>query len=342
MEDSKLSKKILFYTGISDIEWNLSISLEKNLGDVEKAIIYLSSEFPKDYEIYICGLVKEEQIDNIHYIHHRNLKELINNNIFYTIIISRYIRFFELFPNFISYKVFIWAHDNELISVGTKLSVYEILDKWHHKIDACICLSEWHKEEFRKYKNIYDKIIVINYGIKLDLFNIEKVKNRFIYTSYPEKGLQRLLDIWPDILNYIPDATLKIATYKKLSKNDDLIINKINKYSSIEYLGQLQPTDLYKLMSSSEYWLYTSFFEDPFCVTALEMLKCNVICLYYDKGSLKEIINNNGIIITLGNEIEEFLHLSDNDKYNLRINGKIYVNKFSYLDIYKKWKKIIF
>jgi glycosyltransferase involved in cell wall biosynthesis len=343
--DPKLSKKILFYTGISDREWNLTISLEKALGGSETAVAYLSCEFPKDYEIYICGLVKEENIGNIHYVHHRDLKELINNNIFHTIIVSRYIRFFELYPNFISYKIFIWAHDIELTSFGSKLSVYEILDKWHHKINACICLTQYHKEEFKKYKMIYDKIIIINNGIKLDLFNnlnIEKVKNRFVYTSCPERGLQRLLDIWPDILQYIPNAELKIASYRKLSNYDNSYINKINQYPSIEYIGSLNPDALYKLIKSSEYWLYPSFFEETSCITSLEMLNCNVICLYYDKGGIKETINNNGFIITLGNEVEQLLALSDNDKYNTIINGKIHVNKCSWENKYKEWEKIIF
>ena len=50
-----------------------------------------------------------------------------------------------------------------------------------------------------------DKMFVINNGIILDKFINKPVKipNRFIYTSCSERGLERLLKLWPKIIEKI-------------------------------------------------------------------------------------------------------------------------------------------
>ena len=56
-EECIKSKRILFYTGFSNINWNYSYSINHALGGSETAVAYLSKAFPSDYEIYIGGSV---------------------------------------------------------------------------------------------------------------------------------------------------------------------------------------------------------------------------------------------------------------------------------------------
>ena len=97
--ECKNSNKILIYTGYMNFLWNDSTLKEKSLGGAEKAVIYLSRCLPKNYEIYIAGDQLEEEIDNIKYVHHNNLQKLLNDNKFHTIIVSRYVSFFEKYNN---------------------------------------------------------------------------------------------------------------------------------------------------------------------------------------------------------------------------------------------------
>ena len=53
-----------------------------SLGGSEKAVAYLSKEFPSDYKIYISGDVEEEALDNVSYIHHSKLTSLLEENQF--------------------------------------------------------------------------------------------------------------------------------------------------------------------------------------------------------------------------------------------------------------------
>ena len=349
-EDCANSKNILFYTGFSDIEWNYTYMLNNALGGSEKAIVYLTKCFPKDYNIFITGHVANETIENIHYIHLNELSISINIMPFHTVIVSRYIAFYEMFPNCSFYQSFIWAHDVSLLPYGCQLTEHQIIQKWNNYINGCICLTKWHKDLFMsKYPELKDKITLINNGLDLDNFykidnDIKKNKNKFIYSSRPERGLDTLLNLWPQILKKIPDATLSIATYGNFPSNpqENLLKSIIDNHHSICYLGKLNSTQLYEEMRSSEYWLYPTNWPETSCITALEMLMSEVICLYYPVAGLTNTIDKYGIQIKPGSEIEAIVSLTEEDKNKFRENGKKYAESCSWSKRTELWKETLF
>lgn len=343
------SKNILIYTGFSEVDWNYTYTLTNALGGSEKAVAYLSKCFPKDYTIYISGHVENETIDNIHYIHLDKLTNLINEIPFNTVIVSRYISFYEMFPKCSFYQSFIWAHDVVLLPYGTNLSDCSILKKWNKYINAFICLTEWHKNHFLNiYPSIKDKIQIINNGINIDSFKAvtnSKIKNRFIYTSRPDRGLDNLLKLWPKILERIPDATLTISSYGNFpSKPEETILKKIidENPDTIRYLGKLNTDKLYEEMAYSEYWLYPTHWPETSCITALEMLMSEVICLYYPVAGLTNTLDKYGIQVCSGEEIETIVSLTQEQKENLRTNGRKYAESCSWEARYKIWNNLLF
>ena len=154
----------------------------------------MSKFFPKEYNVYVGGEVDEEKFDNITYVNLQNLSNLIKTTAFHTIIVSRYLNFYEVYKNFSAYQTFIWGHDVALYQYGSYLSAESILTKWSSKITGCVCQTEWHKNHFlSSYPQLKDKITVINNGIAGELFTFKnkKVSNKFIYTSCSERGLLR-------------------------------------------------------------------------------------------------------------------------------------------------------
>ena len=61
--------------------------------------------------------------------------------------------------------------------------------------------------------------------------------------------------------------------------------------------GEISSSDLYKLMATSEYWLYPSYWPETSCITALEMLRSEVICVYYPVAGLTNTMEDYGIPI---------------------------------------------
>ena len=346
--DCVSSKNILIYAGFSVIEWNHTYMQNNALGGSEKAVAYLSKCFPKDYNIYISGHVKNETIDNIQYIYISELRKLIETTPFHTVIVSRYISFYEMYKECSFYQSFIWAHDISLLPYGCSLDDKQILTKWNKYINKCICLTEWHKNHFiNKYPILRDKINLINNGIDINSFNItdtnKKIKNKFIYSSRPDRGLNILLNLWPSILEKLPDATLVVSSYGTFPSNDEEknLKNIIDTSNSIKFLGKLNAEQLYSEMETSEYWLYPTHFSETSCITALEMLMSEVICLYYPVAGLVDTMDKYGIPVQSNNIIETLVSLTDEQKDTLRQNGKKYAEKCSWANRVKKWNKLL-
>jgi GR25 family glycosyltransferase involved in LPS biosynthesis/SAM-dependent methyltransferase len=341
------SKNILFYTGYSPIKWNHTYGSNNALGGSETAIISLSSNFPKEYKVYISGDVEEETVDNITYINMNNLHNLIKTTAFHTIIVSRYLNFYEIYKNFSAYQTFIWGHDIALFPYGTNLSVESILQKWLSKITGCVCQTEWHKNLFiSTYPQLNNKITVINNGVNNNMFteHTRKVNNRFVYTSCTERGLDRLLELWPLITKEIPDAELFISSYNNFPTNSNEVSlkNIIDSYPNVEHMGKLNKLELYELISTAEYWLYPTNFNETSCITAMEMLISEVICLYYPIAGLVDTLGDYGIPVQRGNEIQTILDLTTKNKNEIKKRGKEYAISCSWENRAKKWSKVIF
>jgi len=346
-EECFQSKNILFYTGFAHEKWNYSFMNSKSLGGSEKAVAYLSKTFPSEYTIYVSGDVNNEEFENIKYVHYNELNDLFKEMPFHTIIISRYIGFLEMFENFSFYQLFLWAHDTFLFHYGCNLSQDMILNKWINSINGIICLTEWHADLIKKiYPILKNKINIINNGIDVKLFkktNI-KIKNRFIYSSAPERGLEILINLWSKITESIPDATLVISSCYDFSKKEQnmQLLSKIKEYNNIIFMGKLNSSELYEQMSLAEYWLYPCIFNETSCITAMENLMSEVICLYYPRAGLTNTMQNYGIEIASGNEIEKVINLSEDEKSQLRIKGKEYAETCSWENRYKEWAKVLF
>ena len=596
-EECSTSTKILIYTGFLNHLWNdTAISKNKNIGGSHKAVGYLARNLPKEYEIIISGDVEDEVVGNIRYVNRFKLQALLDVEKFHTIIVSRYVSFFLLFPKFKCYQLYLSAHDYEFINNLDKsdISVNRIINDNIDYINGIIYLTPWHKYNMDIHLNLKNKIkfSIINNGIPVpfnknsnkeydfgvtvpsdnivkkkwycfihschfedkglsrldylitslksnDLFSkfetiyinniglpieedrygptvdicnysdnpalyeiptinkiqhfsqtnadcnilylhtkglryhvdinqnindwidmmlfflvkqyelciskldsgiqavgcnynlhstiytydaprhfsgnfwwtnsnytktlpllIEKtenvvphdvefwlcqnnpticdlhnstninhyyesypstmyvdcpvitlahskIKNKFVWTTCSYRGLIVLLNLWDEILEVMPDATLDISSYEEFPNpqrhNVDFeIASIINRHSdSVRHHGQLNTEELYELISKAEYWLYTCTVCETSCITALEMLVQEVVCLYYPLGGLVDTIGEYGIKVNTGNEIQSIMNLSEKRKVEMRINGKKYAMSCSWENRAKEWASVL-
>lgn len=348
-----MSNKILVYTGWMTHLWNESHIDQKALGGAEKAVAYLMRELPKNYEIIVSGDVEEGIFDNVTYIHQSKLQGLLDKTEFHTIIVSRYVCFFEKFKNSKCYKLIVSAHDSTgfintaSIPINNKSHTNNILQQYYNDIDNIISLTPWHTTNMiQSHPFLNDKIISINNGIHIENFpknNNEKIKNKFIWSSCAYRGLHIMLDLWREIINKIPDATLDICSYDTFPKNDDEIKMEeiINHFDSITHHGKLNINELYDLMAKSEYWLYTNTFPETSCITAMEMLMSEVICLYYPLAGLNDTIGEYGLPVNQGEEIDTLIDLTTEKKALLREKGKEYALSCSWKNRAEEWSTML-
>ena len=341
------SNKILVYTGWMTHLWNESHLDKKALGGSEKAVAYLTRELPKNYEIIVSGDVEEGIFDNVTYIHQNKLQSLLDETEFHTIIVSRNISFFEKFKNSKCFQLILSLHDTYILNNGNNPN--SLLDMYNDNIDKFITLTPWHKSNtITVYPSINpDKIKIINNGIDVSQFNDNnsnnKIKNNFIWSSRSERGLHIMLDLWREIIDKLPDATLDICSYGDFPKDnaDNKMMEIINNFDSITHHGKLNTNELYDLMAKSEYWLYTNTFPETSCITAMEMLMSEVICLYYPLAGLLDTIGDYGLPVKQGEEIETLVNLTTEKKVLMREKGKEYALSCSWKNRAVEWSTML-
>ena len=322
--------KILFCSQKYFHPWNY-LDLETiALGGSEKALGYLSYNLVKYYKnsnIHVYGddLKPCEIYENNSCLKYINdVNELYN---YYDIIvISRNCEFFKL--SLECSQLYVWQHDATLSN-----SYYYDLNNTNKLIN----LTEWHKNNTLNTYHVFKEfnIYIINNGINLELLKVgNKQKNSFIYSGCFYKALNNVLNLWGDISKNFKDSILYICGYNDFPSQFQ---EKINKYNNIIYKGKLKTGDLYELISNVEYWLYPNNFTETSCITAMEMMASGVICLYYPVGGLVNTMNNNGIILERGTEIDQIKQLNEKSKTKIREQAIEYIKDFTWENRVKEW-----
>lgn len=346
------SKKILIYTGFMDYLWNDTYVSNHAIGGAEKAVAYLARNLPKEYEIIISGDVADEVVGNVKYVNRFKLQAILDVEKFHTIIVSRYVSFFLLFPRFNCYQLYLSAHDSTgFLNNFNGVPVGTIIEENNKCIKGVICLTRWHKlNTIETHACLKDKVSTINNGILVagatsnKKLSHSKIKNKFVWTSCSYRGLDVMLKLWDEILEVMPDATLDISSYDAFpcNKKDEEIQMIINRHSdTVKHHGKLNTLQLHELISKAEYWLYTNTFCETSCITALEMLMHEVVCLYYSLAGLTDTIGEYGIQVNSGNEIQSIMNLSEAKKVEMRINGKKYAMSCSWENRAKEWTSVL-
>ena len=93
---------------------------------------------------------------------------------------------------------------------------------------------------------------------------------------------------------------------------------------------------------TSDIWFYpVTNFEETFCITALEVFYCNIVCVYYPVAGLKDTIGDYGIAVERGNELDVFKNLSEEKKADLRTRGRRYAEECSWNKRVDTWNQLL-
>jgi glycosyltransferase involved in cell wall biosynthesis len=293
-----MNKPILcFHVGyipdINDIE-------TKDTYGSEIALLNISEIFSERFRVIIFGddIHNEIKKNNIEYLNSNKFETFQNDNIIEVIILVRYIYPF-LDHELKAKKIFLWIHDLDPMIFYQGISIYnqgkELLK--NVKIDGIITLTNWHRNHFI---NLYDydenKVFVIGNGIDAKKFKGGiKQKNKFIWTSHGLRGLTVLIEYLKEIREKLPDAELYV--YRDETNMPIEIIDEMNKYDYIHYLGKIDNDSLIKEFESSEMWLYPTQFPESYCISALEAQMSKCVCVVTNFAALTETVGDRGVLL---------------------------------------------
>ena len=168
----------------------------------------------------------------------------------------------------------------------------------HNKIDHIVSPSHWAKEQLIKFHHVpKDKITVIPTGVS-DIFNYSENKTKtFIHTSIPYKGLELLVHIIPLIQQKHPDARFKIFSSMSLygPSNDPYIevYEKLKTYPNVEYSQAVDQQELVSHYQESAFFIHPNIWEETFCVSMTEAMKCGCYPIITNSGAIPEVAGEN-------------------------------------------------
>lgn len=290
---------------VADGNWNKWTGrdlVQKGLGGSETYIVEMANAIQESNEyqvIVFCRCSLEENYNGVEYRDLDKYYDFITRNVVQHCIVSRFSEYLPLTYKSQVENVYLVVHD--LTPTGMVL----IRDP---KLKAIFTLTEWHNkylEEF--FPSLSDLMIPIHYGIHEEYFRTEKNINlsrpNFIYSSFPNRGLLPLLEMWKDICRFFPEATLDVYSKldhpwclqhfpKEMEKISTLITQK-----GVKCHGWVDSQTLAEAWKRADIWLYPCIFQETFCHTALQAAASKTLAITSDLAALQNTVSDRGFML---------------------------------------------
>ena len=194
-------------------------------------------------------------------------------------------------------------------------------------LDKILWLQDAKYDDLKASEASYRKIVVVSHfhrelmvmqhGVDASRFEViynfllaehfarppKRVKHRFIYCSSPERGLPRLLEMWPKIRERFPAAELHVfygwANAKVLGESADPAWNALYQKTlaawdamgsqpGIVDHGRVDHATLARELMMADAWLYPCRYVETCCLTALKARAASCVPVTTPYGALKE------------------------------------------------------
>lgn len=248
----------------------------------------------------------------------------------------------------------LWCHD---LNYG-RIPDEDML-AWH----TVLGVSQWHADYLRQ---VYDvEADFVPNGVDLARFAPEtrKVPWSAIYASSPDRGLERLLHLWPKIAEGEPSATLTVAYgFENLDKQiaagradlgawKDRLVRLMEQTPGVAFVGRLPQDELARRYSETAIWAYPSHFLEVSCISAMEALAGGCVPVTAAAGALKETIGGYGVVVPgqpHSRAWQDFFVLSakgvladPNVRMPLSLNGPTRAAELTWDKAFSRWDQIV-
>lgn len=293
--------EIAIFCGHTDWPWG-PWSLEDGIGGSEEAVINMARELGKmGWKVTVFNTVGERSPDYYRFkngVRWLNTWEFNSEDEFNVLIAWRMPTFFR--HDFTAKKKYLWLHDVPNPNDYTK----EIVSN----IDKIMCLSQYHRSLLPEIPD--DKFFITNNGLNPADFEQSVKRNQYkcVYGSSQLRGLETLLQLWPQIRKQVPQATLDIyygwETFDKMhhlgTPREETGWKKFkeNIISTEEALadqgvtdhGRIGHQELAREYLEAGVWLYPTEFQEINCITAGKVQAAGCIPVTTNAAALEEAV----------------------------------------------------
>lgn len=173
--------------------------------------------------------------------------------------------------------------------------------------DGIVFVSEWQRDRYHQYFNIdRDRSMVLRNAISpffSELFADRDpiLSHKFqppvlAYTSSPYRGLDILLEVFPEIRKAVPGIKLKVFSSMKVyqvSESEDesnygSLYDRCRQTEGVEYIGSLPQQQLASELRSVMLFAYPNHYAETSCIAMLEAMASGCRIISSNLGALPE------------------------------------------------------
>lgn len=303
-------KRIFFYLGHTPEPFHADMISRQGVGGVETTYIELPKALAKrGHDVVVFARTEEEhRSGGVQFVPYEKIMEYMAGGAD-AIISSRSADVFDL-PGMEDMKKITWLQDAAPFVGQDRYGgdMFVVSSPWHH------C----YVSEMMAGKGVRKPIKIIPLGINLsDFFYLmrpaQKKRNQVIYSSSPDRGLEYLGEMWPEIVKAVPDIHL-VVTYGSahlrtwspdpewqtyVNNLDERTLGMFKGHNNVTFTGRLKKSELYKVMGESDLMLYPCAFSETFCLTGLEAQASRTPVITSFLGALPttlDLVNNTLIV----------------------------------------------
>ena len=330
----------------------------KGIGGSETQAILVCRELSKlGYRVKIFNKCREQHYDregfDVEYIPYTSFGEYSKTIHYDYFVASRYLDCFDI--PFSSGRNYAMVHDVFLI-----MNHRDKLDVKKDRIHKYFCLSNRHKQFVHEYHNIpLDQIVVTSNGLDFTRFDKEVTKDRYqmIYSSSPDRGLELLLALFPKVKEQVPQAKLDIFYGFENFRDQEYVskmMNIIRNTPGVTYHGRVGQDELASAFLQSTIWAYPTWFQETYCITALEAMASKCVPVTSDYWGLIDTVKEGGILLPMNDIantvmtpdyqnrwISECVRLLQDDSYlkEWQDKGQERVKRFTWSAVASQWSE---
>jgi glycosyltransferase involved in cell wall biosynthesis len=334
-------KSVVFFCSSAFEDWGPE-SLEKGCGGSEEAVIQLTKRLVKlGWEVTVYNnCINERTVDDVKWVRY----ERFNPRDMFNVLIS-------------------WRN-NMFLDARTAskkyIDMHDVPDPRFYTEDAVegvkiLVKSQYHRGCFPDLKD--DKFIIIPNGIDSAQFkNSKRVKNNLVWTSSYDRGLDILLEMWPDIKKEVHDATIDVAYGFNLFDTTPWGMKpegqawkqrmlRLLEQDGVTHHGRLGTNEVAELYKKADVWAYPTDFAEIDCITATKAMAAGAVPIATEWAALKE--RNQGVRIegfiqepAVKDEFKKQLIalLKDEDRKE-ELRDKMDVTKYDWDNIANQWNE---
>lgn len=220
----------------------------------------------------------------------------------------------------------------------------------HKSPDVLTAISSYLAKRGQKFRNENDQVILTPNGIDFTKIpnSTRRDKNRVLCVARLNwaKGLNYLLEAWPDVLKQVPEAKLVFVSDGEKKSEMEQTIKEQGTGETITFAGKVTHDEVLQHMVKSEIFVLPSLAEGLGNVF-FEAQACGLVPIGTNVGGIPDIISHeeNGLLIEPKNSkqiSEALVRLLKDDELRKKLADKaaVTVRKFDWNSVMETFRKI--